>query len=126
MRSLARLMKSLGDETRLGILDILSDGEEKCVCEIKQALGMNQPCVSRHLRVMVDAGLLKSRRQGLWVYYSLREDLPDTMRSLLESVHSCLEAGAPESVKAKKPGRALKCCGIRNSRKKGHEDGSPS
>jgi len=65
-----RLFRALGDATRLRILGLLSTGEV-CVCHIHESLQLSQPKVSRHLASLRRAGLVDTRRQGLWVYYRL-------------------------------------------------------
>ncbi|HEU4962369.1 MAG TPA: metalloregulator ArsR/SmtB family transcription factor [Bacilli bacterium] len=62
--------KALGDKTRLKILALLCC-EELCVCELVPILGMTQPAVSQHMRKLKQAKLVKERREGQWVYYSL-------------------------------------------------------
>lgn len=66
-----RVVKALANPLRLKIIDQL-DGEEKCVCELVDALGCDQPVVSKHLAVLKSAGLVTSRQEGNNVYYSLR------------------------------------------------------
>jgi len=65
-----KFFKALGEPTRLKILKLLAD-REMCVCELMEVLGMNQPRVSQHLKVLKEAGLLKERKQAQWSYYSL-------------------------------------------------------
>jgi len=65
-----RLFKAVADPTRFRILKILGDGE-CCVCEIAETLGLSQPTVSRHLRILEDAGLVTSRRDGQRIDYAL-------------------------------------------------------
>jgi ArsR family transcriptional regulator len=72
MNDVAKIFKALSDETRLRIIKLL-EGGELCVCDIVGALGMIQPKVSFHLGVLKNAGLLKDRKQGKWVHYSLNE-----------------------------------------------------
>jgi ArsR family transcriptional regulator, arsenate/arsenite/antimonite-responsive transcriptional repressor len=69
------VLKALSDETRLRTLLLLSR-RELCVCEIVAVLDMPQGKVSRHLSVLRHAGLVVDRREGLWIYYSLRS--PET------------------------------------------------
>lgn len=69
--------KALADDTRLRILMLIVAETELCVCELTEALGLSQPKISRHLRLLKDAGLLQDRRQGQWVYYRQAETLPD-------------------------------------------------
>jgi len=68
------LLKVIGDLTRMRILCTLLPGEELSVGELQQALGMSQSAVSHQLRVLRDANLVKSRRAGKLVYYSLADE----------------------------------------------------
>src|SRR5512143_4045731 len=70
------LFKAMADETRLRILKLLEEGE-LCVCDITAGLEMTQPNVSFHLGILKEAGLVKDRREGRWMYYDL--DLGDLM-----------------------------------------------
>jgi len=72
MNDLLNIFKALSDETRIRILKLLQGGE-LCVCDIVTALDMIQPKVSFHLCVLKDAGLIKDRKQGRWIHYSLDE-----------------------------------------------------
>ena len=72
MDHMVRLFKALSDETRIRIIKLLEHGE-LCVCDIVAALGMVQPKVSFHLGVLKNAGVLKDRKKGKWVHYSLDE-----------------------------------------------------
>lgn len=64
------LFRALSNETRLRIMVLLSE-RELCVCHLEWALGLTQAKVSRHLTVLKNAGLVKYRRKGLWIFYSL-------------------------------------------------------
>ncbi len=70
---LAQLFKVLGDNTRIRILDALYRSE-LCVCDITALLGMNQSAVSHQLRVLRDARIVKSRKKGKNVLYSLDDE----------------------------------------------------
>ncbi len=72
MRDLVKIFKALSDETRIRLLKLLQQ-RELCVCELMQALSMTQSRVSRNLGILKDAGMVKDRRDGLWVHYSLNE-----------------------------------------------------
>lgn len=74
MEEYVELFKALSDETRLKLVVLLYK-REFCVCQIEAALGISQTKASRHLAILRRIGLLKSRRDGLWVYYSL--DVPE-------------------------------------------------
>jgi len=73
MEKQVKLFKALGDPTRLLIVEMLLKGE-MCACRIMPATGKSQPTVSAHLRILREAGVLKCRREGLSVYYSLADD----------------------------------------------------
>jgi len=70
MRELLKVLKALGDGNRLRVLKML-EIREMCVREITEILGIAQSAVSRHLRLLHEAGLVESRRVGLWVHYRL-------------------------------------------------------
>lgn len=71
---LAGLFRALGDPGRLRLLSFLASqpGGEACVCNLTEPLGLTQPTVSHHLKVLSDAGLLERERRGTWMYYRLR------------------------------------------------------
>lgn len=66
-----KLLKALGDETRLNIVRCLLDGE-RCACTLVPAAGRAQPTVSRHLKILEDAGVLESRRVGVNIWYKIK------------------------------------------------------
>ncbi len=70
---LAELYKVFGDSTRIKILYVLFEAE-MCVCDIAQVLSMNISAISHQLRVLKQAGLIKFRRDGKTVFYSLADD----------------------------------------------------
>jgi len=72
MRDFLKLCKALSDETRIRILKVLLQ-RECCDCEVMQALDISQPRASRNLGILEDAGFVKSRRDGLWIVYSIDE-----------------------------------------------------
>lgn len=69
----AKLFHALSDPTRLEILERLRGGE-CCVCDLQEALEASQSRLSFHLRTLKDAGLVTDRREGRWVYYTLRPE----------------------------------------------------
>jgi len=80
MNDLVTIFKALSDETRLRIIKLLEQGE-LCVCDITAALDIVQPKVSFHLSALKEAGLIKDRKQGKWIHYSLSEK--DLFRRML-------------------------------------------
>lgn len=73
---LAALFRALGDPGRLRLLSLLAaqPGGEACVCNLTEPLGLSQPTVSHHLKVLTEAGLLERERRATWIYYRLRLD----------------------------------------------------
>ena len=70
MRELQSIFKVLSDHTRIRILKLILQ-RELCVCELMQVLNMTQSRISRHVNLLKQAGLVKDRREGKWVYYSV-------------------------------------------------------
>lgn len=68
----AKIFNALSDPIRLEIIEFLRDGE-KCVCEITPHLKLIQPVVSRHLKILKAAGLVKRRKKGTWHMYSITD-----------------------------------------------------
>jgi ArsR family transcriptional regulator len=84
-----RLFKALADTTRLRILALLATGEV-CVCHVHQTLRISQPKASRHLAYLRRAGLVVTRRQGLWVHYRLAETSDAVMNTIRRAVAHAL------------------------------------
>lgn len=72
MDELVRVMKALSDPGRVGILKLLGE-RELCACEIIRAIKLAQPTISRHMKVLTDAGLITGRKVGSWVHYRVAE-----------------------------------------------------
>ncbi len=72
MHNITQTFKALSDETRLRILSLMKEGAI-CVCDIAESLGMTQPNISFHLSMLKEAGLIKDRKNGRWVHYSLND-----------------------------------------------------
>lgn len=64
-------VRALADENRLLAVSLLKQNKELCACEIQAATGLSHATVSHHMSVLVDAGLVKARREGKWMYYRL-------------------------------------------------------
>ena len=78
---LAKVLKALGEPTRLRLVSMVAahDGGEACVCDLTAPLGLTQPTISHHLKILVDAGILTRDKRGVWAYYSL---VPGTLDAL--------------------------------------------
>lgn len=74
MKTLIKVFEALGDETRLRMLKVLLEKKSLCVCEIMQALDISQTRASRNLGILEEAGLVVSKRKGVWVHYSANKN----------------------------------------------------
>ncbi|MET9988354.1 metalloregulator ArsR/SmtB family transcription factor [Streptomyces enissocaesilis] len=83
---MATVLKAIADPTRLQILKLIqrSPDGEACVCDLTACLGLRQPTVSHHLKLMTDAGLLNRERRGTWSYYSINHQGLSRVRLILE------------------------------------------
>jgi ArsR family transcriptional regulator len=70
---LAGVLKALADPARLRLLSLIqsSPDGEACVCDLTAPLGLSQPTVSHHLRILTESGLLEREKRGVWAYYRL-------------------------------------------------------
>lgn len=68
---IAHTFKALGDPTRVRLLSLIaaSDGGEACICDLTEPVGLGQPTVSHHMKLLVDAGLATREQRGRWAYY---------------------------------------------------------
>lgn len=80
----AKLFKALSDENRLQILAQLNN-EEKCACVLLEKLAISQPTLSHHMRILADARLVECRKEGKWMYYSLRRGAGEEMARLIKA-----------------------------------------
>ena len=87
------LFAALADRTRLRLLNLMRDGEV-CVCFFAEALGTNNPKISRHLAYLKRAGLVSARRDGKWMHYSLQKPVDSNAGQILDSLLKTLEADA--------------------------------
>lgn len=79
-----QLFKIFSDETRLGIVLLLRETGELCVCDLCTALEQSQPKISRHLAMLRESGLLLDRKQGKWVHYRLSPHIPAWAAQVIE------------------------------------------
>ncbi len=96
---LAELFKIFGDSTRIKILYVLFESE-MCVCDIATLVGVSQSAISHQLRVLKQANLIKPRRDGKTVFYSLADD---HVRTIINNGTEHIFEGRPTSPPAKEP-----------------------
>ena len=89
IQSLEAMFHALADGTRLRILGLLLSGEV-CVCNLHDTLDEPQPKISRHLAYLRRAGLVVTRREGLWVHYRLADTTDPVLATLLQAVRHAL------------------------------------
>ena len=77
---------AINDETRLRILSFIAINGEVCVCDIENSFEMIQSRVSRHLKILKEAGFIKVDRRGRWAYYSIRNPLDKFRQVILEEI----------------------------------------
>ena len=80
------VLTALAEPTRLSAMRILSDGQEHCVCELMAKLGVTQSRMSRHMKVLAQAGLIRGRRDAQWVRYRIDPQLDPGLRAVLDAV----------------------------------------
>jgi ArsR family transcriptional regulator len=83
---LVTIFHALSDETRLRILASLKDGEQ-CVCDLTDAFQTGQSRLSFHLKVLKEAGLVKDRPEGRWIYYALNDETLDQLKDLIDWIN---------------------------------------
>jgi ArsR family transcriptional regulator len=79
--TLARMFKALGDPTRVKLLSMIAaaDGGGACICDMTEPVGLSQPTVSHHMKLLVEAGIATREQRGRWAYYRVA---PDVLQSL--------------------------------------------
>lgn len=84
-QDLARSLKALADPSRLRLISLVaaSEGEEACVCDLTEPLGLGQPTVSHHLKILLEAGFLTRTKRGTWAYFRLVPGALDSISRLL-------------------------------------------
>jgi ArsR family transcriptional regulator len=104
--SLDHVFGALADETRRRILGLLASGEI-CVCHIHEALEIPQPTASRHLAHLRKAGLVATRRDGLWVHYRLADLDDPAIAGVLRSALAALSTNGAATGDRKKLSRVI-------------------
>ena len=84
-REMATFFKTLDDENRIRILEVLHSGE-KCACKLLEELNICQSTLSHHMKILCDAGLVTGRKEGKWMYYSICCEGIGRMRTMLRCV----------------------------------------
>ncbi|MCH3973665.1 ArsR/SmtB family transcription factor [Bifidobacterium aquikefiricola] len=91
-RDLARRLKALSDPTRLQLLQLVAahPGGRACICDLAEPLGVTQPTVSHHMKLLAESGFVTREQQGKWAHYTIRpEALNDIGQRLASLSHPC-------------------------------------
>ncbi len=88
-------ISAINDDTRVKILHFIKQNKEVCVCDIENAFNMIQSRISRHLKILKDAGFLKVDRRGRWAFYSIRDPLDEFRLAILKEM-SFLQIDTPK------------------------------
>lgn len=72
-KKIANIFKAFCDENRIKILQLLIDGE-KCACKLLEAMNITQPTLSHHMKTLIDSGIVKGRKEGKWMHYSISKE----------------------------------------------------
>lgn len=78
-------MKALSDETRIKIFEMLSQGE-LCACEILEEFNFTQPTLSYHMKILTDSGIVYSRKDGIWMKYSINRDNFEIIKEFINEI----------------------------------------
>lgn len=86
-QQLARVFKALGDPTRVRLVSLIAaaDGAEACICDLTDPVGLSQPTVSHHMKLLMDAGLVEREQRGKWAYFSIVPGVLDSLARALGS-----------------------------------------
>ncbi|OLO27509.1 transcriptional regulator [Priestia megaterium] len=103
----AQILKLLGDKTRLSMMKLLQTNE-CCVCELVEIYDASQPSISQHLRKLKDIGLVKEKRKGQWIFYSINQthEHYDFLVRILDSLPNQDE----RLIELEKQGLRISCC----------------
>jgi ArsR family transcriptional regulator len=96
-------VSALNDETRVLILRFLDEYGECCVCDLQNSLDMIQSRLSRHLKILKEAGFIRVDRKGTWAYYSIRSPLDRFRSQAIEEIR-CLDIELPKLNKISETG----------------------
>jgi len=103
MEIFLKTISALNDETRVLLLRFLDANEECCVCDLQESLDMIQSRLSRHLKILKEAGFLRVERKGTWAYYSIRSPLDRFRTEALREIQH-LEMEVPPLKKSSQNG----------------------
>ena len=90
-----KLFAAMSHDLRLRTLMLLEQHGELCVCELTHVFDVSQPKISRHLALLRDLGIVSDRREGLWIYYRLNDEIPDWAVQVIKDTLNGVASAAP-------------------------------
>ncbi len=84
-KEMALMMKALGEESRVKIFDMLANGE-LCACKVLEDFDMTQPTLSYHMKILCDCGLVKGKRDGIWMKYTINKEAYDQLKGFIDHI----------------------------------------
>lgn len=84
--NIVTIMKALSDENRISIVSIIAKQDNICACKILEDLGITQPTLSYHMRILCSCGLIACQKQGKWMHYSINPAALSEIQSFFESL----------------------------------------
>ena len=102
---LATALKAIADPVRLRLISLVAAhaDAEACVCDLTDPVGLSQPTVSHHLKVLVDAGILTREQRGRWAYYRLVPHTLTTLADLIRPVSTLVSRGSGQRGRDRDP-----------------------
>ena len=91
LKQTTKIAKALADENRIRILCLLKNKKDLCVCEITEIIGLAQPTISSHLKLLENADLIESFKDGLWVNYNISSSLDSFSSEFIEVLYKNLK-----------------------------------
>lgn len=112
LKQTTKIIKALADENRIRIVCLLKFKKDLCVCELTELIGLAQPTISSHLKLLENAGLIESYKDGLWVNYNIAGSLDSPNSQFVDMLYKNLENDKQiksDFEKIKKVGRDIIC-----------------
>lgn len=97
MYDIVKMLKAIADGNRYKIFNLLMDNGETCACELLKDFNISQPTLSRHMKVMVDSGLISARKDAQWMKYSVN---PEALKELKDAISVTVPGDIPVMRKA--------------------------
>lgn len=91
LKEITRNLKALADENRIRILNLLYRKKDLCVCEIREVIGLSQPTVSSHLKLLENSNLVTYKKDGKWINYRISNGIDKKIKQMLDIVAEVLK-----------------------------------